>query len=214
MTAANTTSLWGRVADADDRNALGELLERFKLPVLAYVRRHGSEDPSDTVQEFFAYLLEGGVVPRFDPSRGSLKTFILGVLRNFLSDRKRSTRAVKRGGGTRRLSLDAVDPAGPDPNDAYRREWARLVLARAWARIRDREAAEILKAYMANPGVRGAPAYETLAKEYGKSPKELANILHRTRLRLREAVEAEIRDYVCGDAQVEEELQDLWSAFQ
>ena len=141
---------------------------------------------------------------------------MLSVLRNFLSDRKHKTRAIKRGGGTRRLSLDAVDPAGPrdDPHDAYRKEWARLVLARAWARIRDREAAEILKAYMAQPGVRGAPAYEALARQYGKTPKELANLLHRTRLRLREAVEAEIRDYVCGGAQVEEELQDLWSAFR
>ena len=79
-----------------DVGALTEAYRRHGSQVMAAVRRHsvGSGDAEDIVQEVFLRLWQRPA--DFDPSRGSLLTFMLAMARYRAIDRLRSERARAR----------------------------------------------------------------------------------------------------------------------
>lgn len=229
----NTTSLWGRVVASPDRSStecrqvLGQLLERVREPTSRYLASlgHSNESARDLTQEFILYVLEKGIIDRFEPGRARFRTFLHAVLEHFLSDQRKAAGALKRGGGRVAASLDPSGDAGPvdddqarDPSRLYAVEWARALLKRAWERMeaetgKNAKEIQMLKAYLAEPGKKGAPAYQRLADRFSCSYQDVANVLHRARGRLRDSIIAEIKDYVDPHS-IEEELNDLMEAFQ
>ena len=91
------------------RAALGELCEAYWMPVFRFLRREGrSEDGSrELAQEFFTRILSVGGIDGVDPAKGRFRSYLLGALKHFLADRKRSERRQRRGGGARVESIDA-----------------------------------------------------------------------------------------------------------
>src|SRR5947208_3494632 len=102
------TSHWSEIAAAcrpdspDNRRALEALCENFRAPVYSYLRREGlgHDEAQDVAQEFFLFLLDDSQpLAGYDRSQSRFRTFLLGVLRNFLKNRRRYAGAQKRGGG-------------------------------------------------------------------------------------------------------------------
>jgi RNA polymerase sigma-70 factor, ECF subfamily len=89
-----------RKADAHAMAAFATLYERHERALYRFVLlRSGSPDTAaDIVQEIFLALLTDQL--KFDPSRGALQAFLLGVARNLL---------LKRGDAARRLVSTATD---------------------------------------------------------------------------------------------------------
>jgi len=224
-----------RAKDPDDpgcRAALERLCATYWEPVYVYVRRRGSgtEDARDLTQGFFAHLLEKGLLERVERGRGRFRSYLLAVLSNYLANERRLVRAGKRGGGAAPRSLDLeraesdarFEPADPEtPDAAFRRSWAVSVLEAGLETLgRELEARgrrahfEALRDHLAAAGTR--PSYAELAARLGSGTTvaDVTNILHRARVRLREIVRSRLRDGVENEAELEDEVKDLFAAFE
>jgi RNA polymerase sigma factor (sigma-70 family) len=147
-------TLWSRVIAAgktqlpDSRNALEELCQTYWLPIYAFLRRwgHDRQDARDLTQGFFAYVLEQKLLVKADPDRGRFRSFLLGILKNFVSNQRDWEAALKRGSQYRIVSMDeqtaeglyAHEPATDStPEKMFDRRWALKVLEQAMERLRE-----------------------------------------------------------------------------
>lgn len=208
---------------ADPEEIRAQIVRRYWKPVYACIRvgwNLPNEDAKDLTQEFFVFLLEGDALRLADPARGRFRTYLKTVLRNFLAGEHRKSSRVKRGGGTRRVSLDAtpadldVSYDGAGPEEVFDREWARALveecLAETHKALADsgREAHwRILEAHDLAAGE--VPTYPAIAERFGVSEHQVKHILQETRRRLREALIQRIRDYATEEQEVWEELEYL-----
>jgi RNA polymerase sigma-70 factor, ECF subfamily len=99
-----------------DREALGELYDRHASVALAVALRivGDREQAEDLVHDAFVIVWQK--IARFDPSRGSLRAWLLTILRNRGIDRLRAARPS--------VEIDEADlPGGPNPTweEAIRR---------------------------------------------------------------------------------------------
>ena len=199
------------------RRALDELLTLYWPPAYAYARRRGldPEDAEEVVQELFASLLGPDVLARADPSRGRLRSWLIGGLEHVIAHRREARTAKKRGGGAVAVSLDtetmeawlASDAASPE--EAFTRAWADGVLRRALARL-EAETEPARYALLARIfGAGDVPAYRDLAAEAGMSVPQLKSFVFRSRGRLRTLALEEIRETVATPEEAERELAEL-----
>src|SRR6185436_13455584 len=79
-------------------------------PLYAYVRRCGQSphDAQDLTQEFFRHLLEKGWLDSADPDKGRLRTFLIVLLKRFMSKEWRRASAQRRGGQQIHVPFDTV----------------------------------------------------------------------------------------------------------
>ena len=221
------TTHWSVVIRAGDSRALEgdraleSLCRTYWYPLYVFVRRkgYGHEDACDLTQAFFARLLEKRVLRSVDASLGKFRTFLLTSLTNFLTNEWDKTRAQRRGGGARVLSLDEaeaekqydlepVDTATPD-----------LILERNWAQtlmnvVLDRLAGEtgearfeVLKAFLLEQ--KGALSYEDAAVRLGVSVPAITSAIHRMRGRFRMLLIQEVASTVAEPGEVEAEVRHL-----
>src|SRR6187402_2473598 len=138
------TTRWSlvlRAADGADGGsrvmnaALEQLCRLYWYPVYVFVRRRGHDEheAKDLVQGFFAELLEKQYVAQADRERGKFRTFLLTAAGHYIGHQREKARALKRGGGMRLESWDAVPPEdryryepadGDTPELAFERRWA------------------------------------------------------------------------------------------
>src|SRR5215469_662221 len=87
--------------------ALEHLCRIYWYPIYHFVRRqgHSVHDAQDFTQEFFARLLEKNWIAAADQSRGRFRSFLLMVLKRFLTMEWRRANAQKRAGDRHPLSL-------------------------------------------------------------------------------------------------------------
>lgn len=213
------TTLWSSVlsAGAGSRGALETLAERYWRPVYSYLRRSGRQpnDAADLTQAFFISILEGRMLQVADRNRGRFRTFLLTCLKNLLANEHDREQALKRGGGRKVLSLDVENAervlgAGTvaDPDREFERQWAADVLGRALGRLKGElqpKAAEVFS--LVHDG-KGA-SYGEIAKRMEMTEDSVAASIHRSREKLREILEEEIRATVESPDQVKEELGEL-----
>ena len=109
-----TLVLRSRGDAVESRAALGELCEAYWTPVFRFLRREGRDDDEsrELTQEFFARLLAGGSLEKADPEKGRFRSYLLGALKHFLTDRRRSENREKRGGGA---VIESIESVGTDP---------------------------------------------------------------------------------------------------
>lgn len=201
-------------------DAINELCRLYWKPVYCYIRRargKDNEDAKDLTQEFLIELIEGGMLSRFAPDRGTFRTYLLGAARLFLLEHHRTHDAHKRGGGRTILSWDEsdlpVDGGGATPEEAFDRQWATVLIDDAVAALR-RELAgagkdvyfRLFDRHTLNPPVAGAPGYDELSAEFGVKQTDVANYLHYCRRRLRDLIVDRVRDYAADDATIAAEL--------
>lgn len=208
--------------------AIAQLCERYWEPLYAFARRSGltPEDAEDGVQGFFADLLERSAFQQVDRSKGKFRSFLLAAFKNFLSHERERMRAQKRGGGVAPIRLDAhgaeeryaLEPATVlSPDKLYDRQWARVLLDRAQARLAahyasDAQAAMFERLRPVLGASRAHVDYATMSAELGMSEGALKVAAHRLRERYRTALREEVASTVASAADVDAELRHLIEA--
>jgi len=218
----------GRTDTGQASAALESLCRAYWRPVYAYTRRHGHdlESSRDLTQEFFARLLEGNWLRPADPQRGRFRSFLLRCLSRFLVDEWRRATARKRGGGLALFSLDeareeernAFEPVDTfTPEQAYDRQWAEAMVARANARLRESyehdgqgNRFEALKCYLAAD--QEPLSYADVAAGLGLTVSAVKSAIYKLRQRYGDAIRAEIAETVSRPEEVETELRYLLEA--
>jgi DNA-directed RNA polymerase specialized sigma24 family protein len=228
------TTRWSRVVAAGDRfapdarQALSDLCTDYWYPLYAFVRRKGysSDQALDLTQEYFGRLLARGTVAAADPGKGRFRSFLLADCTHFLSHRRQSDQAQKRGGGALPLSIDARDAEGRFVHEpahnltaerVFERDWANALLESVLARLR-REyhdsgrgtLFDTLK-FVLSEDPRAVPQAE-MAERLGMKAGAVQVAVHRMRNRYRAMVREAIAATVTDPADIEAELRDLFAA--
>ena len=228
------TTRWSVILAASDsaseqhEPALGTLCKTYWFPLYAYLRRRGydSHRAEDYTQGFFAGILERKGLQRADPKYGKFRSFLLACLKNFLADQWDHDHAQKRGGDKKILSLDfdaaasryEREPADRlSPEKLFERSWALTVLTRAMDRLKAESAAsgkqrlfDRLKIYLT--AEKDDVSYKDVAAKLEMTEGAVKVAVHRFRRRYRELVRDEIAQTVNNEAQVDEEIRDLFDA--
>ena len=207
------------------RAALSTLCEAYWYPLYAYVRRQGhqSAEAQDLVQEFFCRLLERDYLQTADKERGRFRSFLLTILKRFLSNEKKRNNAQKRGGGQVILSLDfgsgeerlRLEPADDrTPERLFNRQWVLTLLDHVLMQLgQDYEGKgkaalfDSLKIYLATSS--DMPSYAQLAKDLDMTESAIKVAVHRLRERYRKLLRTEIANTVANDDEVDDELNYL-----
>lgn len=209
------------------RVALAELCELYWTPLYAFLRRRGldSHAAADTVQGFFARLVEKRDFGELSADRGRFRSFLLAALLHHLSHERAREAALKRGGGARIVAIDPADadlrlqiPATGElsPEQAFEREWALSLLARALAAVRaDFEGDGKLELFtLLRPALQGGELSDVavIAARAGLSEGAVRVAATRLRKRYRETLRSLIRDTVDSEGGVDAEIADLFRA--
>ncbi|MGN6553225.1 MAG: RNA polymerase sigma factor [Verrucomicrobiota bacterium] len=232
--AAFATTQWTQVLEArgnspDARAALSDLCAAYYAPVFAFIRRIAlNEDGArDLTQEFFAGLLAHQGFKTVNPERGRFRSYLLGAVKHFLSDRRDHANSLKRGGGQALESIDAGTDTSPglqlpdaqvrSPDREFDRQWALTVLDRALARLAEEHRVadkadhfEALKPWLTGDSQDCAQA--DAASQLGINEGAVKVAIHRLRRRFRETIKAEIAQTVSDQSDGQDELQRLLEA--
>lgn len=220
------STLWSVVLRAEDpeaaRRAIESLSLRYGKPVYHFVRRRGHdvETAKDLTQEFYSYLLEKDLLSRARPEEESFRGYLRAILVRLLSDERDRRQAAKRGGEARRIAADFAEaetefsyaPRPPAcPEEAFERAWAAETFARVLERFRvecGTERAAWFEAIRMRFGIDGeGEAYSGIARRLGVPESDVTNWLHRSRTRLRELFEEELRPGTASSADLAEEIR-------
>jgi RNA polymerase sigma factor (sigma-70 family) len=230
------TTDWSRVAHAvnpaapEARAALADLCGAYWFPIYALIRRqgHGPDEALDLTQDYFARLLEQGVLASADHYKGRFRAFLRTDCGFFLSHHHERRRALKRGGDQAALPIDARDAEGRylrEPVDAttperlFDRTWTMNLLAEVLKQLA-REYADTGRAtqFEILQGSIGKQArqisYADLAARMGTSEGAVQQAVQRLRKRykaiLRERIAATLDDP--DQAAIDDEIRDLFTA--
>jgi RNA polymerase sigma-70 factor (ECF subfamily) len=126
-----------------DREALGTLYDRYSSVAMAVAVRVVSdrELAEDLVHD--AYVAVWQKIDRFDPSRGSLRSWLLTIVRNRAIDRLRGTRPSIEVGDADEQSLLRTSPNPTWEAAVERRSTAELHSALEQLPVEQREAVEL-----------------------------------------------------------------------
>lgn len=226
---------WTVLARASEPNTLGSdalahLCELYWYPVYAYIRRRGksSHDAEDLTQAFFAEFLRRRDFACADRERGKLRSFLATSVSHFLSQDYRKRSAEKRGGGKPALSIDSADAEKRyalepvdrlSPEKLFERRWAMTVLENVLEELRkdyrkqDKEEVFTTLSEFLN-GRQASLNYAEAGEKIGLSEAAVKMAVHRMRKRFRNTLFRHIAATVEDEADVEEEIQWLLSAFQ
>lgn len=209
------------------QKALSDFCEAYWPPLYAFVRHrgHASPEAQDLVQGFFAHLLEQNTLSRADREKGKLRTFLLGSFQNYLFNEYDRSRALKRGGGQKILSIDEhlpeaeasmMDTMHLSDSVAYDLVWASNVVKRAWQHLEGefeaegkKEWLEVLRPFVAGGG-KTPLNQEEAAQKLAVPIATLRTWLSRLRQRYREALRSEVASTVSDPAEVDQELHYLY----
>ena len=232
--AAFQTTHWtvvlaaGGVGTPQSRAALEQLCAAYWKPLYAYLRRegHDMETAADLIQSLFADLLEKGDFARADRERGRFRSYLLGCLKHRVSHHREHERALKRGGGTRGISIDQVDGEryyGMEPIDdktpdrVFDRRCALTTLDRALERLgqeyeRNGQTMvfDVLKDYLS--GDSGVVPYEEAAARLGKNANAVKTAVSRLRQRYGAVLREVVGESVASPEDVDDEIRHLFEA--
>lgn len=226
--AAGRSEAEPELADA----ALAELCRTYWAPLYSFVRSRGYNvhDAQDLTQSFFAFLIGERIYTRADRHRGKFRSFLLGSLKNFLGHAYEREQALKRGGSFHFLPLDEarVEAAEsllqthfstkePSQEDlAFERSWAEAIVDTGLERLSTEQEVEgktklfgRLKVFLTG-SADPLPTYDDLAAEFNLPASTLRSHVTRLRSRYRQLLREEVRRTVNTDAEVDEELRELF----
>ncbi len=198
-------------------------------PLYAFVRRSGMSpaESEDVTQSFFLHLLEDASLQHVRREKGRLRSYLLGGLKNFVINWRRSEHTLKRGGKLQRVDFDTREVEavcaqgshdGLSPDAFFERRWAVTLLDHA---MRDLEMEQlragktkhfsVLSEYLMLHGKEAD--HSVAAQKLGMNEGAVRVAVHRLRKRYRELVRLHVAATVGADADVEDELRHLLSLF-
>jgi DNA-directed RNA polymerase specialized sigma24 family protein len=205
---------WTMVRDtrSDDpkeaAQAMTLLCERYWYPIYAFLRRsgHSAANAEDLTQTFFQRLIERETIQSIQHEDSRLRSFLLGCLKQMLSDEARHANTQKRGGRSLHISFEemgaekryALEPVDhSDPATLFSHAWAHEL----FANVRDKLKTSFTKSRRA--GVFDAllpfvtledepPSYRDTALKLGSSEASCRILVFRLREKFRELLKEEI----------------------
>ena len=228
VTTRWTCVLAARGETPEAKAALGELCEAYWTPVFRFLRGEGRDEDiaRELTQEFFARVLTRDGFTHADPVRGRFRSFLLGAVKHFLSDRRDRERTAKRGGGVGAEPLSSeggadtqagfqiADAKAGVPDTYFDRQCAFALMDRAFATLTDElatagkaEQFTVLKPWLI--GETPAMSQAGAARALGLSEGAVKVAVHRLRKRFRELIRAEIAQTVPDSADIDAELRYL-----
>lgn len=208
--------------------ALEDLYRIYWFPLYSFVRRsgHPPADAQDLTQGFFSEIFLNGLLERVNSEKGSLRSYLLGAIKNFVAQQHRKETAIKRGGGLRfvpiddgnaeiRYRNDPVDHLSPD--HLFDRRWAMELLERSMDRLGHGLSPEQttvfreIAPYLTES--RGGVPYSDLAGRLGMEEGAVRVALHRLRARHREILIQVVAETVESPDLVEAEIRHLIASF-
>jgi len=225
---------WSMVLAARDASdgpraaaALNEICQSYWFPLYVYIRRRGysDHDAEDLTQGYMAALIQRDYLAQADRDKGKLRSFLLTTLKHFLSDEYARANALKRGGGTTQISIDAsaaeeryaMEPADEDsPDRLFEKRWALTLLDNVLASLRQEYAKtgkanlfDALQKFLAWNS--GGDAYRDVAAQLGMKESAVRVAIFRLRRRYGEMLSAQVADTVTSDEDIAAELDYLFS---
>jgi RNA polymerase sigma factor (sigma-70 family) len=207
--------------------ALEAICRAYWYPLYAYVRRCGQSphDAQDITQEFFCRLLEKRWLDAADREKGKLRTFLIVMLKKFMSKEWRRALAQRRSGGHAHVQFDtifaesryAADSHALSPDETFDRQYALTLLDLTMNRLRaDFVGAgkpgdfDVLKSCLT--AERGTIDYAAVAQRLGVTEGAARVAAHRLRKRFREIYREEISHTLANGADLEAEMRHLAAA--
>jgi len=217
-----------RDVDKNAQAALNELCLAYWMPLYAYAcRRVASIDEAqDLTQDFFAHLLQKESLAAADRLRGKFRTFLLTSFQYFVINQWEKRRALKRGGNVQTIALDFDSMASSafhiscneKPEKTFEREWATMLLGRALSALRAEaeQNGKLTQFEALKPLLAGNTTGDSakVADELGMTEGAVRVAAHRLRQRFRELLRHQILQTVASPEDVEQEIQDLFSALE
>jgi RNA polymerase sigma factor (sigma-70 family) len=224
------TTRWSVVLNSQNgshsaQEALTVLCNRYWHPLYAYVRARGysPHDAQDLTQAFFERWLEKGGIGPVDPARGRFRSYLLGAMQHFLAKVWHKEQALKRGGGSSQVSIDAEEGENwllqygnskESPEVLYDRQWALRLLQGVHDGLRqemEQEGKSLLFRHLQETlsGRRPQGGYAEVAAALGLSEGAVKVAAHRLRERFRDRLRAEVAQTVSSTSEAEEELRTL-----
>lgn len=214
--------------DTRAHRSLEALCRLYWVPLYAFARRQGLSpvEAEDVTQSFFMHLLEDESIANADQEKGRLRSFLLGALKNFISNWRRAEATVKRGGRLLRVEFDAAEVEavcarqedGLSPDEFFERRWAVTLLDHA---LKDLEAEHVrtgkqdqfavLSEYLLVHGKEAQHAEAALKLGITEGAARVA--VHRLRKRFRERLREHVSATVGTEAEVDDELRHLLSLY-
>jgi RNA polymerase sigma-70 factor (ECF subfamily) len=228
--AAFRTTRWTTVLVAaqprslEGNDAFARLYVDYWPPLYAYVRQRGCSpaEAEDLTQDFFVALLEKERLSRLKREGGRFRSFLLTALKNHLANEWDRTRAARRGGGIRPLSLDEAEAEAAyqlvsdslPPERLFERQWALTVIALARQDLEaEQNSARKGDFYrLIGPQLWGDPSarpYAEVAEAAGMSVGALKVAVHRLRHRFGELLREQVARTVDDPSEVQAELRHL-----
>lgn len=220
----------GKPDSPDADAALQTLCEAYWYALYAFARRSGNtpDDAADRTQEFFARLLDRRLLGQADPDRGRFRSWLITAFKRFLINEWQREQAQKRGGGARRLSIDAavgerryaMEPADVrTPEAIYERRWALTVLEIALERVaedyRERRKSQLFERCRGRlAGGTAADSCADIARDLAMSETAVRVAVHRMRSRYREFLMQEIAATLDERESLVDELERLRAAIR
>jgi RNA polymerase sigma-70 factor (ECF subfamily) len=227
-------TVWGMIERARDAEpavrqaGLDELARNYWKPVYHYLRvawAKSNDDAKDLTQAFFLWLVDTQALKRYQPEKGSFRTFLKALLRHFVQHRDEALERLKRGGGRTFLHLEGDDQSlegmlpdskATDPEESFEQQWRQTLLARAVGCVRERLLAEgvaikfrVFESYYLNASPEERPTYSGIASALGLTGSEVQHKLAEVREDIRNEIRAQLARTVSGP----EELEEEWHAF-
>lgn len=229
------TTQWSmivRAVDKDDsqvaRKALTELCQQYWYPLYCFVRSkiRNPDDSEDIVQGFFTQLLEKESIQMADQARGRFRNFLLGSVDNFMKNRHRAAKTIKRGGDVEHVSIDfekanqrfQFEPIDDMTSEKiFERSWALELIDCCLQKLRQRYEksgkSELFEA-LCSSLLGGQARYAEIAETLGQNENAVKVAAHRMRERLGDEIRLEIRNTLNDAENVEAELKLLMGALQ
>lgn len=201
-----------RESHAGSREQLGQLLERYWLPMFTHLRLKGVdlEKAEDLIQDFMVEILNRDLLAIADPKKGKLRTLLLTALDRFaISQHRRETAAKRSPGKIASLDVIQTDEAsvgGGAPGNDFDRAWALDVLSQSLADMQrecedrgDEVRWQVFEQRILGPLLDDAksPSFADLAAEFGLPDQKTAmNRLTTAKRQFARHVRGAVRGYV------------------
>ena len=204
------------------------LIAAYWKPVYKYVRikfRMPNEDAKDLTQAFFTRAIEKEFFGRYDPEKGTFRTYLRTCVDRFVGNERQYSARQKRAGDRIRLPLDfeaaesELHRAGVSlegsPEDYFDREWTRGLFALALEALRSEYVQRgkevqlrMFERYDLDQDC-GSLTYSQLAAEFGVSTADVTNHLAAARRAFRRTVVEKLREMTASEREFLSEARAL-----
>ncbi len=212
-----------------ERSLIGLLLERYWKPVYCYLRRKGydNEKAKDVTQGFFhEVVLNRHLIERADPAKGSFRSLLLHALRQYVIDQQRKETTRRHIPRDKLVSLDVAHPPElPEadhtfnPEEGFNYAWKADLLERVLAEVKESCVDRGMETHwdvfhdrVLQPVLQGdrPPSLKLLCAQYAvDSEAKASHMLETVKRRFHTFLERQVRQTVCADADVAEELGEI-----